>query len=41
MTVQLVGVGQIAHLMTRSGAQAGDDIYVTGSLGDSAAVWRF
>ena len=37
VTVQLVGTGQTGHLMTRSGAQVGDNIYVTGSLGDSAA----
>jgi len=37
VTVQLVGTGRAGHLLTRGGGHAGDDIYVTGSLGDSAA----
>ena len=37
VTVQLVGTGRAGYLLTRGGGHAGDDIYVTGSLGDSAA----
>ena len=36
-TVQVVGTDRTGHLLTRGGGQPGDDIYVTGSLGDSAA----
>ena len=36
-TVQLLGTDRTGHLLTRAGAHPGDDIYVTGSLGDSAA----
>jgi len=37
VTAQLVGTDRTGHLLTRGGGQPGDDIYVTGSLGDSAA----
>ena len=37
VTAQLVGIDRTGHLLTRGGGQPGDDIYVTGSLGDSAA----
>tara|TARA_B100000530_G_scaffold157280_1_gene98854 strand:+ start:1096 stop:2052 length:957 start_codon:yes stop_codon:yes gene_type:complete len=37
VTAQLFGVGKKDHLLTRSGGNVDDQIYVTGSLGDSAA----
>jgi thiamine-monophosphate kinase len=37
VTVQLFGVGKEDCLLTRSGGNVDDQIYVTGSLGDSAA----
>jgi thiamine-monophosphate kinase len=37
MTLQLMGTVERAHLLTRGGGHVGDDIYVTGTLGDSAA----
>lgn len=36
-TVQLIGRVRWPELLTRSGGNLGDDIYVTGTLGDSAA----
>ena len=36
-TVQLFGRVERGRVLTRSGANIGDDIYVTGTLGDSAA----
>ncbi len=37
LTLQLIGKIQRANLLTRGGGHVGDDIYVTGTLGDSAA----
>jgi thiamine-monophosphate kinase len=37
LTLQMMGDVERAHLLTRSGGHVGDDIYVTGTLGDSAA----
>jgi thiamine-monophosphate kinase len=37
LTLQLMGSVERAHLLTRGGGHVGDDIYVTGTLGDSAA----
>ena len=37
LTLQLMGNAERAHLLTRGGGHVGDDIYVTGTLGDSAA----
>jgi thiamine-monophosphate kinase len=37
LTLQLMGSVERAHLLTRSGGHVGDDVYVTGTLGDSAA----
>jgi thiamine-monophosphate kinase len=37
MTLQLMGNVERANLLTRGGGHIGDDIYVTGTLGDSAA----
>ncbi len=37
VTVQLLGTVSADGLVTRAGGHVGDDIYVTGSLGDSAA----
>jgi len=36
-TLQLIGSVDTNGLMTRSGAHVGDDVYVTGTLGDAAA----
>lgn len=36
MTIQIAGKIPIGQALTRSGAQIGDDIYVTGFLGDAA-----
>ena len=37
LTLQLMGDADPKHMLTRSGGHVGDDIYVTGTLGDSAA----
>ncbi len=37
LTLQLMGTIERASTLTRSGGHVGDDIYVTGTLGDSAA----
>ena len=37
LTLQLMGDVENAGLLTRSGGHVGDDIYVTGTLGDSSA----
>ncbi|HLF10646.1 MAG TPA: thiamine-phosphate kinase, partial [Gammaproteobacteria bacterium] len=37
VTLQLIGRAHPEHLLTRSGGNLGDDVYVTGTLGDSAA----
>jgi thiamine-monophosphate kinase len=37
VTVQLLGAVSPRDLLTRGGGHVGDDVYVTGSLGDSAA----
>jgi thiamine-monophosphate kinase len=37
LTLQLMGLVEPAHMLTRGGGHVGDDIYVTGTLGDSAA----
>ena len=37
MTLQLIGNVQQPHMLTRGGGHVGDDIYVTGTLGDSSA----
>ena len=37
MTIQIAGKIPVGQALTRSGAQVGDDIYVTGFLGDAAA----
>ena len=37
LTLQLMGDVERAHMLTRGGGHVGDDIYVTGTLGDSAA----
>jgi thiamine-monophosphate kinase len=37
LTLQLMGMVEPAHMLTRGGGHVGDDIYVTGTLGDSAA----
>lgn len=37
LTLQLMGTVEPAHMLTRRGGHVGDDIYVTGTLGDSAA----
>jgi thiamine-monophosphate kinase len=37
LTAQLMGTVERAKMLTRSGGHVGDDIYVTGTLGDSAA----
>jgi thiamine-monophosphate kinase len=36
-TLQLLGSIERGHVLTRSGGKVGDDVYVTGTLGDSAA----
>jgi thiamine-monophosphate kinase len=36
LTLQLIGSMQQAHMLTRGGGHIGDDIYVTGTLGDSS-----
>lgn len=38
ITVQLMG--EASNVVRRSGAKVGDDIYVTGTLGDSGVVYR-
>jgi len=38
VTVQLLGEINSHHIMSRSAAQAGDDIWVSGSLGDAACA---
>jgi thiamine-monophosphate kinase len=37
LTMQLIGRVDRARMLTRSGGNVGDDVYVTGTLGDSAA----
>jgi thiamine-monophosphate kinase len=37
LTLQLMGNAERAHFLTRSGGHIGDDVYVTGTLGDSSA----
>jgi thiamine-monophosphate kinase len=37
LTLQLMGTVEPKNMLTRSGGHVGDDIYVTGTLGDSAA----
>ena len=37
LTLQLMGTVSPKHMLTRSGGHVGDDIYVTGTLGDSSA----
>jgi thiamine-monophosphate kinase len=37
LTLQLMGLVEPAHLLIRGGGHIGDDIYVTGTLGDAAA----
>jgi thiamine-monophosphate kinase len=37
LTLQLMGLVEPSHMLTRGGGHVGDDIYVTGTLGDSAA----
>ena len=37
VTVHLIGAVDREHLLTRGGGREGDDVYVTGSLGDGAA----
>ena len=37
LTLQLMGSVEPARMLTRGGGHVGDDIYVTGTLGDSAA----
>lgn len=37
LTLQLMGNVQKARMLTRAGGHVGDDIYVTGTLGDSSA----
>jgi thiamine-monophosphate kinase len=37
LTLQLIGNVERANLLTRGGGHIGDDIYVTGTLGDSSA----
>jgi thiamine-monophosphate kinase len=37
LTLQLMGTVEPKHMLTRSGGHVGDDIYVTGTLGDSSA----
>jgi thiamine-monophosphate kinase len=37
LTLQLMGTLEHARMLTRSGGHVGDDIYVTGTLGDSSA----
>jgi thiamine-monophosphate kinase len=37
LTLQLMGRVERARMLTRSGGRVGDDIYVTGTLGDGAA----
>jgi thiamine-monophosphate kinase len=37
LTLQLIGDVERANLLTRGGGHVGDDVYVTGTLGDSAA----
>jgi thiamine-monophosphate kinase len=37
LTLQLMGLVEPGHMLTRGGGHVGDDIYVTGTLGDSAA----
>ena len=37
MTLQLMGRVERGALLTRGGGNVGDDVYVTGTLGDSAA----
>jgi len=37
LTLQLMGNVERAHMLTRGGGHIGDDIYVTGTLGDSSA----
>ena len=37
VTIQLIGTVEGGRILTRAGGNLGDDVYVTGSLGDSAA----
>jgi thiamine-monophosphate kinase len=37
LTLQLMGSVEREHVLTRGGGHVGDDVYVTGTLGDSAA----
>jgi thiamine-monophosphate kinase len=37
VTVQLIGTARGGRFLTRAGGRVGDDVYVTGSLGDAAA----
>lgn len=37
LTLQLMGTVEPKHMLTRGGGHVGDDIYITGTLGDSAA----
>jgi len=37
VTIQLLGVVERGRILTRAGGNLGDDVYVTGTLGDSAA----
>jgi thiamine-monophosphate kinase len=41
ITVQVQGLLPMGKGLTRSGAQVGDDIYVTGTLGDAALALRY
>ena len=37
VTIQLIGTVERGRILTRAGGNLGDDVYVTGTLGDSAA----